>query len=105
MKNKYLKLAVCVLLDGLGYLSYFILGIGESIDVVWAPLAGWLNYKLFREEAGTGGAIFTFIEEALPGTDFIPSFTITWVYAYIVRKNKNAKKAEELLDRFNKGKK
>lgn len=88
--NKYVKLLLCLVLDALGYLSYSIIGIGETIDVVWAPVAAWLNYKLFREKAGTGGAVFTFIEEALPGTDFIPSFTITWLYAYFIKKDKKS---------------
>lgn len=97
MKNKYLKLFACILLDGVGYLSYSVLGIGEVIDVVWAPLAAWINYRLFREEAGTGGALFTFIEEALPGTDFIPSFTLTWIYSYVIgRKSKAGKVLESL---------
>lgn len=86
MKNKYQKLVACVVLDALGYVSYSVPGLGESIDVVWAPIAGWLNYKLFKERAGAGGALFTFVEEALPGTDFVPSFTITWIYAYLISK-------------------
>ncbi len=93
MKNKYLKLLACVLLDGVGYLSYSVLGIGETVDIVWAPVAAWLNYKLFKDDAGAGGSVFTFIEEALPGTDFIPSFTITWFYAYVIRKNKKSVEA------------
>lgn len=92
MENKYVKLVACLLLDALGYLSYFVLGIGESIDVIWAPVAAWLNYKMFKDQAGTGGALFTFIEEALPGTDFIPSFTITWIYAYFIHKDKKPKR-------------
>lgn len=92
MKNKYTKLLICILLDAIGYLSYAVLGLGETIDVIWAPIAGWLNYKLFQEEAGAAGALFTFVEEALPGTDFIPSFTITWLYANIFKRNKEIKK-------------
>lgn len=86
MKKKYLKLLACIAFDFVGYLSYSVLGIGEAIDIVWAPLAAWLNYRMFQEQAGAGGAILTFIEEALPGTDFIPSFTLTWLYAYLLKK-------------------
>ncbi len=93
MKKKYVKLLLCLLFDAIGYLSYVVLGLGEWIDVVWAPLAAWLNYRLFKDDAGTGGAIFTFIEEALPGTDFIPSFTLTWFYAYVIRKNEKGVEA------------
>lgn len=102
MRKKYLKLLVCIVLDGLGYLSYSVLGVGEVVDVIWAPIAAWLNYRLFSEQAGAGGALFTFIEEALPGTDFIPSFTITWFYAYVIRNHENAQKAESILERFTK---
>ncbi len=93
MKKKYVKLLLCLLFDAIGYLSYVVLGLGEWIDVVWAPLAAWLNYRLFKDDAGTGGAIFTFIEEALPGTDFIPSFTLTWFYAYVICKNEKSVEA------------
>ncbi len=95
MKNSLLKLLLCLFLDGIGYLSYVVLGIGEWMDVLWAPIAAWLNYRLFKEEAGTTGAIFTFLEEALPGTDFIPSFTITWLYVYFFRRKKKTNKAME----------
>ncbi|MBS9767874.1 MAG: hypothetical protein KGV44_10115 [Flavobacteriaceae bacterium] len=88
MKNKYAKLILCLFLDAVGYLSYVVFGLGETIDVVWAPLAGWLNYRLFKEEAGIGGALFTFVEEALPATDFIPSFTLTWLYVYFFSRKK-----------------
>ncbi len=95
MKNKYLKLLLCLIFDGIGYLSYMFLGVGEFMDIVWAPLAGWLNYRLFKEEAGMSGALFTFVEEALPGTDFIPSFTLTWAYVYFFSgKNKEPKSVE-----------
>ncbi|PVX50704.1 hypothetical protein C7377_1017 [Balneicella halophila] len=102
MKNKWIKLIVCVLLDAFGYLSYAVLGIGETIDIVWAPVAGWLNYQMFKEEAGAAAGLFTFVEEALPGTDFIPSFTITWLYAHVFSKNKKIKKTTSFLENFTK---
>jgi hypothetical protein len=44
--------------------------------------------KIYKGMAGKIGGIFAFIEELIPFTDFIPSFTIMWFYTYIVKKGK-----------------
>jgi len=31
--------------------------------------------------------MLTFAEEILPGTDFVPSLTLTWIYKFVVRDN------------------
>ena len=73
-------------MDLIGYLSYSIPGIGEFADVVWAPVSGFIFYKTFGGWKGAFGGIFNFAEELLPGTDFIPSFTIMWLVQYFSRK-------------------
>ena len=40
MDKKYKKLLISILLDGVGMISFFIPGLGEFIDIVWAPLSG-----------------------------------------------------------------
>lgn len=78
MQNKYKKLVKCVLLDAVGMLSFSIPVIGPFIDVIWAPIAASISYKMFGEKRGKYTSLITFIEEILPATDVIPSFTIFW---------------------------
>jgi len=77
------SIIVCILMDALGYLTYLIPAIGEMGDVVWAPLSAFVFYKIFGGKVGMIGGAINFIEEALPGLDFIPTFTIAWIYQYI----------------------
>ena len=72
-------LIVCLLLDLFGYFSYSIPVLGEWTDIIWAPVAAAIYLHLFGSRRGWIGAILTFTEEALPGTDFIPSFTLSWI--------------------------
>ena len=76
MKYKIKKLAFCILLDAVGMLSFTIPMVGEFSDLIWAPLAAMISYKMFGEKRGRFTAITTFTEEILPFTDVIPSFTI-----------------------------
>lgn len=76
--NKYKKLLKCVILDIVGISSVAIPVIGPFIDVVWAPVAASISYKMFGNKRGKYTSLVTFIEEFLPGTDIIPSFTIFW---------------------------
>lgn len=80
------SLVFCIVMDLIGYLSYSIPVIGEFADIVWAPVSGFIFYKTFGGWKGAFGGIFNFAEELLPGTDFIPSFTIMWLAQYFSRK-------------------
>ena len=84
--NKYRKLFLGILFDAIGYLSYLFPGVGEFMDIVWAPLSGWLMTRMYRGKAGKVAGVVTFIEEALPGVDFIPSFTLMWLYTFVFNK-------------------
>lgn len=75
MNKKYKRLIQCLLLDAVGMASYAV----PVIDVIWAPIAAAISYRMFGERRGKYTAIFTFIEEILPATDIIPSFTIFWI--------------------------
>ena len=72
------SLVFCVLMDLIGYATYAIPGFGEFGDIIWAPVSALIFYKTFGGWKGAFGGLFNFIEEILPGTDFIPSFTIMW---------------------------
>lgn len=73
-------------MDFIGYASYAIPGLGEFADIIWAPVSAFVFYLTFGGWKGAFGGLFNFAEELLPGTDFIPSFTIMWVYQYFTRK-------------------
>lgn len=79
MGNKYKKLVKCVLLDAIGMASAAIPVAGPFIDSIWAPVAASISYKMFGNKKGKYTSLITFIEEILPVTDFIPSFTIFWI--------------------------
>jgi hypothetical protein len=74
MDPKYKKLIKCLLLDAVGMASAAI----PLIDVVWAPVAASISYKMFGERRGKYTSLITFVEELLPITDVVPSFTIFW---------------------------
>src|SRR6187431_1796328 len=86
---KIKKLVLGILFDAIGMLSFTIPGIGEFGDVVWAPLAGFLMTKMYEGRAGKVAGILTFVEEILPFTDVVPSFTLTWIYTYFIKKDRN----------------
>ena len=81
MNKKLPPLWLCILIDAIGMLSYIIPGMGEWMDTAWAPISAYLFGLLF---CGTKVTIISFLEEALPFTDIIPTFTIT----YFLRKRK-----------------
>ena len=70
-------------MDVLGYASFAIPGLGEISDVLWAPVSAFIFYRTFGGAKGAFGAVFNFAEELLPFTDFIPSFTIMWIWQYV----------------------
>lgn len=82
VNNKYRDLIFGILFDGIGMLSFSIPMIGEFSDVVWAPVSGFLMMWMYKGNIGKIAGAFSFLEEILPFTDIIPSFTLTWIYNY-----------------------
>lgn len=85
--TKSRDLILGLLFDAIGMLSFTIPFIGEFSDVIWAPVSGILMRWLYKGRNGTKAGIFVFLEELLPLTDVIPSFTLMWIYTYIFKKN------------------
>lgn len=81
--SKYKKLVLGIVFDALGYTSFIIPGIGEFADIIWAPVSAWLMTKMYKGKTGKVAAIINFVEEALPGFDVIPTFTLMWLYTYV----------------------
>lgn len=86
--NKYIILAASIIFDAIGYISYTIPGLGESIDVIWAPASAFLMTKLYKGNAGKVAAVVSFVEEAIPGLDLVPTFTLMWFYTYVIKSEK-----------------
>ncbi|WP_338408545.1 hypothetical protein [uncultured Flavobacterium sp.] len=56
--------------------------------MVWAPLAGFLMTWMYKGRVGKVAGVFAFLEEIIPFSDVIPSFTLTWIYNYWIKKEK-----------------
>lgn len=89
--SKSKKLAFGLIFDALGYVSFIF----PPFDFVWAPLSAYLMSKMYAGRKGKIAAAFTFVEEALPLVDIIPSFSIMWFYTFYIAKNTNT---VELID-------
>ena len=83
-KRKNLMLALSVILDIVGILTYFVPFLGEGFDLAWAPIAGFAMYIMYGGFIGVFGGMFVFLEELMPFTDVIPGFLIMWVIKYVI---------------------
>jgi len=83
-KEKKKKLYLGILFDLIGMLSYIF----PLIDIIWAPLSAYIMIKMYKGNVGKIGGLISFVEEAIPGLDFFPSFTLTWLYVYVVKRSK-----------------
>lgn len=86
MENQYKKLFLGILFDAIGMLSFSIPFAGEFSDVVWAPVSGFLMTKMYKGRIGRVSGVISFVEEFFPFLDFLPTFTLTWIYYYKLKK-------------------
>ncbi|QVY65403.1 hypothetical protein [Polaribacter sp. Q13] len=80
MNKKYKKLILSIVLDIIGIIPI------PFIDVIWAPLSGYIMTKMYKGKQGKVAGIVSIIEEAVPFLDVIPTFTIMWFYSYVINK-------------------
>jgi len=89
MSKKYKNLLLSILFDLIGMLSFVIPGIGEFSDVIWAPVSVYIITKMYKGTIGKIGGVISFLEEiGVFGTDFLPTFTLTWLYTYSIKTEK-----------------
>lgn len=87
MTKKYKLLLLSILFDAIGMVSFIIPGVGEFSDVIWAPVSVYFITKMFKGTVGKVGGAVSFLEEiGFLGTDFLPTFTLTWLYTYLIKK-------------------
>lgn len=87
--NRMSKLIIGLVLDAIGMISFSIPFLGEFSDVIWAPIAAIIMARMYKGRVGKVAGVLTFLEEIIPFTDIIPSFTLTWIYTYFFAKEKN----------------
>ena len=86
--KKYRVLILSLIFDVVGLVSYTIPSVGEFTDIIWAPISAWLMSKLYSGKSGKVAAIVTFVEEVSPFSDIIPTFTLMWIYTYVIKTQK-----------------
>jgi len=84
-KDKTKNLYLGLLFDVIGMISIVF----PPIDFVWAPLSAYLMMKMYKGNIGKIGGLISFVEEAVPGLDFFPSFTLIWLYVYVFKGEKS----------------
>jgi len=85
LKNKLLLKGL--LYDGIGMLSSAIPVIGPFLDIAWAPYAAKQMQKMYPGKKGKLASVLVFIEEVLPFTDIVPTFTLMWLYKFVWKKD------------------
>jgi hypothetical protein len=45
-----------------------------------------LMSRMYKGTIGKLGGTIAFLEEIIPFTDVIPTFTLTWIYTYLIKK-------------------
>ena len=60
-----------------------MIGFITFIDIIWAPLSGYLMAKMYKGKKGKIAGVISFLEEIIPGLDVIPTFTIMWLVTYV----------------------
>ncbi len=83
-KNKLLQQGI--LYDAIGIASMFIPFVGPFLDIIWAPIAAKKMSQMYKGTEGKLASAIVFVEEILPYTDFIPTFTLMWCYTFIWKK-------------------
>ncbi len=92
--KKVRNLFLGLLFDAIGMASFLLPGLGDFLDILWAPAAGWLMTRMYKGKIGQAAGVVTLVEELIPGLDVIPTFTIMWIYTYLL----SGKKAKKNID-------
>jgi len=60
--------------------------VGPFLDLFWAPYAAKKMSEMYPGRKGKIASVLVFLEEILPGTDIIPTFTLMYLYTYVWKK-------------------
>ena len=87
LKNK--KLVKSLVYDAVGMATMAVPVVGPFLDMVWAPIAARKMSRMYPGNKGKLASAIVFLEEILPFTDVIPTFTLMWVYTYVFQKQQS----------------
>ncbi|MBI6115253.1 hypothetical protein [Salegentibacter maritimus] len=76
--------------DAIGMITVAIPLIGPFLDLVWAPYAAKKMGDMYPGKKGKVASVLVFLEEILPGTDIIPTFTLMYFYTFVWKKNRHS---------------
>lgn len=79
---KTIKLFVSIVFDLIGMTP----AVFPPLALLWAPFSALVLATMYKGKIGKLAGIFDFAEELLPVVDFIPTFTLTWLYVYKIKK-------------------
>lgn len=83
-KNKLLVKGLVY--DALGMATMAVPVVGPFLDFLWAPYAAKRMQEMYPGKKGKLASVLVFLEEILPGTDIIPTFTLMWLYTFVWKK-------------------
>ena len=86
--SKYKLLRNGIAYDAIGMLSMTIPVVGPVLDILWAPYAAKKMSEMYKGKEGKIASVIVFIEEILPITDVIPTFTLMWLYTFVWKDQK-----------------
>ena len=78
-QKRWVKLACSLVIDGVGYSSFLLPGLGEGTDAGWAPVSALLVQALYSSRLLSS---LDFVKELLPFTDILPVASIGWALEY-----------------------
>jgi hypothetical protein len=84
LKNKLLIKGL--MYDAIGMVTMAIPLVGPFLDIAWAPFAANKMSEMYPGKKGKIASVLVFIEEILPFTDVIPTFTLMWFYTFVWKK-------------------
>ncbi|WP_298315904.1 hypothetical protein [uncultured Aquimarina sp.] len=97
-KNKYKLLKKGIIYDLIGMASLAVPFVGPFLDIIWAPYAAKKMIDMYPGKKGKIASVITFIEEIIPGTDIIPTFTLMWLYTFVVSKEEITDKDAKIIE-------
>lgn len=77
--NPQPSLILCLILDVVGCLSFFMPVYNVLFKLLWAPVAALIYFRMFGGRLGFFGGVALFIEETSSIGFMIPTFTITFL--------------------------
>jgi hypothetical protein len=91
-REKYIKLALSLVMDLLGMASFAVPGVFGMLDLFWGPVSGIVTFMMYGSTTGAVGGFINAVEEMLPVSDFLPTVTLVWIYTYIMHGEETYKK-------------